>query len=301
MGEFLLTPRGRAGEPGGGTLSAQRVVAARELLDALPFPVLWIHDDLRVEWLNRRARESYRPCSGPCHALTHGFATPCDRHGEPCPLRRAIASRRSVTATHVHEGREGAGIYKVTAIPLEEGGVLEVHWPLDDVVVRDALTGVHTRRFFEQMVRRELELMKRMGQPFSLVLVDLDRLKRLNDEHGHAAGDAALRAVGRCLLGAARSSDVIGRLGGDEFCMFLPGTRPRSAAILAGRVRAALARVRLAAAGPEARLRASFGIHGSAARYDLDAALAAADRALYRAKARGRDRVEGGSEHAPPR
>jgi diguanylate cyclase (GGDEF)-like protein len=291
MKGFVLQPDGRGAHPRARDLSEEAMVAAQPLLDALPLPALWIRKDHKVLWRNAFAHARYGSGSAPCHRLTHHFDTPCPRHGEPCPLERARRLHRPVSVAHVHEGCRGHGFYKVTALPVEDDAVLELHWPLDEVVVRDALTGVHTRRFFEQMARHELDLLKRMGQPFSLVLVDVDRLKQLNDRHGHAAGDSALRAVGQALIASARASDVLGRLGGDEFCLFLPATRGGQAATLARRLRTAVRSAQVPVLAACERLSVSIGIHGSTRRYDLEAALAAADRALYRAKAAGRDRI----------
>ena len=291
MESYVLQPDGRGFQPRVADLSQDALCAAQSMLEALPFPALWIQRNHQVLWRNRAARESYGERSVPCHGLTHRFATPCNRHGEPCPLERALRLHRPVSVAHVHEGGRGHGFYKVTALPVEGGAVLELHWPLGEVIVRDALTGVHTRRFFEQMVRHELDLMKRMGEPFSLLLLDVDRLKELNDRCGHRAGDAALRAVGRVLIASARASDVAGRLGGDEFCLFLPATQAGDAAVLARRVSAALRKTHARELPGDEALSVSIGIHGGEGRYDLAAALAAADRALYRAKAAGRGRI----------
>jgi len=90
----------------------------------------------------------------------------------------------------------------------------------------DELTGLPGRRALDEALRA-------LDGDYTIAMVDVDHFKRFNDRHGHAAGDAALRAVGRSLRAGLRASDVVGRLGGDEFCVLLPGTRPRAAASVA--------------------------------------------------------------------
>jgi diguanylate cyclase (GGDEF)-like protein len=291
MAGYMLQPTGRGRRPGGEPVDTAAIEAAQAMLAALPFPALWIGPRHEVLWRNAAATDTYGDARLPCYRLIHGHEAPCDRHGEPCTLRAGAAGREGSAVPHLHEGIQGQGFYKVVALRVRGGGALELHWPLDEVLVSDVLTGVHTRRFFEAVARHDLELLKRMGEPFSLLMLDVDGLKTLNDRHGHAAGDAALRAVGRSLRAGLRASDVVGRLGGDEFCALLPGTRPRAAASVARRVRAHLRAARPSDLPASVRLSVSVGVAGGSRGYDLEAARRAADQALYRAKAGGRDRV----------
>src|SRR6185369_8475162 len=127
------------------------------------------------------------------------------------------------------------------------------------------------------------------------IVLDVDRLKRMNDAHGHACGDRALSAVGEVLLDTCRSRDVPARLGGDEFGLILPRTRASEAAVVADRFRAALKRHRAELGMPlEELLSVSIGIadiDGTPSGNPTELANAA-DDALYRAKSLGRDRVE---------
>jgi diguanylate cyclase (GGDEF)-like protein len=142
----------------------------------------------------------------------------------------------------------------------------------------DHLTGVFNRRGFHERADAELARAARSRGDVALVLVDLDGFKRVNDAHGHAAGDDLLRWVAGRLLAGLRPSDVAGRLGGDEFALLLPGLDARGARDVGERLRATLAE----------RTSASFGTASAEAPCDADAVLLEADAELYRDKQRGR-------------
>ena len=157
----------------------------------------------------------------------------------------------------------------------------------------DALTGVLNRRAMMERMQAELAFARRSGLACAVLLADLDHFKRINDEHGHAAGDEVLRhfaALARALL---RREDVLGRYGGEEFALLLPGTTAEGAQALARRLREALAVHPASVDGAELHYTASLGIAqwhaGSAA--GVEELLAEADRALYAAKRDGRDRA----------
>ncbi len=161
----------------------------------------------------------------------------------------------------------------------------------------DALTGLWNRRAFSRSLARELARSERGAAPLSVLLIDLDHLKRINDEGGHAAGDAALAAVGARLREISRRSDVAARIGGDEFALLAPDTPPDQALALAERLCAAL---RSTAGHPTV----SVGVSGVVGGYRTTAEglLARADAALYAAKAAGRDRAHLAEEgEADPR
>jgi diguanylate cyclase (GGDEF)-like protein len=139
----------------------------------------------------------------------------------------------------------------------------------------DPLTGCLNRRGFEERVHAELAQAMRSGLPLSLILIDLDGFKGVNDEHGHAAGDDLLRWIGSTLGDAVRPMDSAGRIGGDEFGVLAPGTAGAEAETLAGRVSAAIGERIPATAGI-----ASFPVDGA----ELEDLYRHADRALYAAK-----------------
>ncbi|WP_372425244.1 GGDEF domain-containing protein [Salinarimonas chemoclinalis] len=156
----------------------------------------------------------------------------------------------------------------------------------------DELTQTLNRRGFDAALRREIALAGRYQRPFSLVAVDIDHFKRINDVHGHAAGDRVLAAVSELLRSAVRAdADVIGRIGGEEFVLLLPSTRKEGAMALAERIRERLAAQSFDVAGERIAVSASFGVAEGAPDTDEDAVLRAADAALYAAKRSGRNRV----------
>ena len=151
----------------------------------------------------------------------------------------------------------------------------------------DMLTLVPNRRRFYALARRTLGAAGAGAN--SLLMLDIDRFKHLNDRHGHAVGDAALRQVGACIRDTLRSQDVAGRIGGDEFGLLLTGTSGAEAAVVAGRIAERLAAQRVEP-GHE-RVTLSFGVVEVEPGESVDLALARADRALYEAKHAGRNRA----------
>jgi diguanylate cyclase (GGDEF)-like protein len=156
----------------------------------------------------------------------------------------------------------------------------------------DPLTGLLNRRALEQIGTEAVEVARRQNSVLSLIVLDLDRFKSINDEHGHDGGDVALHHAARCLRDNLRDVDHIARLGGEEFVAVLPGTSHDHAAEIAENLRHCLASLTVEHLNQEIRLSASFGV---AAMLPTDTTwveiLRRGDRALYLAKERGRDRV----------
>jgi diguanylate cyclase (GGDEF)-like protein len=160
----------------------------------------------------------------------------------------------------------------------------------------DALTGVQNRRQLFARLELERERAVRFGEPFALLLLDVDRFRELNEAVGHAAGDGVLRQVAGLLAREARSVDLVARYGGEEFALVVPRTGAAEALATGERLRAAVAATRFEGA-PEGRVTVSIGVAafpGDAA--DLGALVDCADAALFAAKRAGRDAVRG---HAP--
>lgn len=162
----------------------------------------------------------------------------------------------------------------------------------------DLLTGVHNRRYFEHRCGIEIAQARRYKHALACMFLDIDKFKQINDEHGHPAGDAVLRAVGHCIQAQLRAGDTIARYGGEEFVVLLPQTAARYASEIAERIRVRIAAMPCVAdSGQPLSVTISIGLAMLDEAPGRDAAaiaaglVAAADRALYRAKAEGRNRV----------
>ncbi|MCH9828548.1 MAG: diguanylate cyclase response regulator [Gammaproteobacteria bacterium] len=157
----------------------------------------------------------------------------------------------------------------------------------------DALTGAFSRDHFIALAQVELSRARHFSQPLSLIMLDIDHFKAVNDEQGHVRGDQIIRMVVARCQNALRGVDLLGRYGGDEFMILLPQTDLAGAAVLAERVRLAVA---AAPSGedPESAVTVSMGVASVLPRTGSDIAslIESADDALYRAKQRGRNRVE---------
>jgi len=160
----------------------------------------------------------------------------------------------------------------------------------------DALTGVLNRGSIEKELSRQVALANRSGAPLALMMLDVDHFKRINDRHGHPAGDEVLRQLAALLQSLVREGDAVGRYGGEEFCIVMPGTGAQDAAVLAARLLQRYAALRVAWNGACLNGTVSIGIADAASAGHAVASLfAAADHALYQAKDAGRNRM---AQHA---
>jgi diguanylate cyclase (GGDEF)-like protein len=155
----------------------------------------------------------------------------------------------------------------------------------------DPLTGVANRRSILERVADEVLHAQRSGETFSVAMLDLDRFKSVNDRFGHAVGDKVLAEFARAAQSAMRSNDPLGRVGGEEFLVLMPGSDAASALAAANRLRAAVAAVRWSELGDGLAVTTSAGVAQYRAGESLEQLLSRADAALYRAKAQGRDRA----------
>ena len=170
-----------------------------------------------------------------------------------------------------------------------------------EAAIHDALTGLHNRRAFNESLERAVAREDRQGGHFALLLLDIDRFKKLNDTYGHPAGDAALRHTAQLLTHHLRKSDLAARFGGEEFAVILASTEGAGACHLAEKVRGEVERGRLVFDGARLAVTVSVGVavwpeDGR----DGAALVAAADRALYAAKEGGRNRVVAAAGLAAP-
>jgi diguanylate cyclase (GGDEF)-like protein len=165
----------------------------------------------------------------------------------------------------------------------------------------DPLTGVWNRAAILEILARELARARRQGAPLGVIMADLDHFKRVNDTRGHLAGDAVLREAAQRLSGALRPYDAIGRYGGEEFLIVLPGCDEARTFALAERLREGLGARPVAFAGEPIPVTISLGTtaYDAASMAEAAALLGTADAALYRAKDAGRNRVERAAANAP--
>lgn len=160
---------------------------------------------------------------------------------------------------------------------------------LKEQAVTDSLTGLYNRRYFEELLQKEVVRAKRQNQPFSIIGLDLDFLKQINDKFGHSFGDLAIKTVADVLKRNARSIDTAARMGGEEFNVILPGIDSKGAMAAAERIRKTLEEQRLDTIG---RITASVGVATFFEHSDnIDELLELTDQAMYLSKRNGRNRV----------
>ena len=162
----------------------------------------------------------------------------------------------------------------------------------DRLARTDELTGMKNRRAFYELAQQAFEQSARYERPLSLISLDIDHFKSINDTSGHGAGDAALRAIARVMATTSRVTDIAGRVGGEEFAILLPETTTEDAVVHAERLRREVAETVVSYDGVDIRFTCSMGVASrDEFTVSLDRLMARADAALYDAKAAGRDRV----------
>lgn len=186
---------------------------------------------------------------------------------------------------------------RLTRLELQNLELIMTNRVLSEVTARDSLTGLYNRWYVMDKIESEINRSLRHGSPMALMLLDIDHFKRINDTFGHTAGDQVLQSVGKLLKESCRVYDVPGRYGGEEFCVLLPQMEVGNSPSVAERIQHRLASNEMSFGGASVTVTASIGIAG------LDAAggqsplsptalIDRADRALYTAKNRGRNRYE---------
>ena len=160
-------------------------------------------------------------------------------------------------------------------------------------VACDHLTGLVNRRALFETCELELQRWRVAPRPLSIVLIDADHFKRINDDHGHAAGDTVLRHLAAGLSATFRAMDIVARLGGEEFVVLLPGCTEDAAATIAQRLCQIISEQTVSVNGANLRYTVSVGVATMDATVrDVESLIERADLAMYRAKAAGRNRVE---------
>uniref|UniRef100_E6PRB3 GGDEF domain-containing protein n=1 Tax=mine drainage metagenome TaxID=410659 RepID=E6PRB3_9ZZZZ len=167
------------------------------------------------------------------------------------------------------------------------------HTELHEVIHRDHLTELHNRRYFMQMLHEEVERTRREDTAFALAIVDVDDFKSINDRFGHLGGDEVLRQIAQTCRAAVRESDVVARIGGEEFACLFRASKLDAAEQLAQHLLQRIRDLKLQFQGVPLAISVSIGltgVHGPQA--DLGSALRLADNALYAAKSAGKNRLE---------
>jgi len=284
----------------------------RAILEVLPYPIyIARHGDGKLMFVNRKTCLLFQKSAGQLlRGKSHDFyADPEERQ----QLSELLYTLHDIRDVEVHmktaQGREFTA--EIAAITMEYGGEPAVLVALNDISQRkkleaalfheastDALTGIGNRRHFFTLAEQELRRTRRFERDLSIMMVDLDHFKQVNDRYGHAIGDAVLQGVVKASLESLRQTDQMGRLGGEEFAVLLPETNLAAAFEVANRLRQHIAERPILAGGEGAKRAAvdctvSIGVAQLKADDGaIDDFLHRADQALYRAKELGRNRVE---------
>lgn len=265
--------------------------------DRIPFPVVVIDANYNVVVINEKAIEKFSPPAGKfrCFEITHGYDKPCwEVHGDMvCPVKK-LQEGEEPYAFHEYENK---GFHVLVAERLEEDLFMELY--LDSYITdliselrfladTDSLTGFYNRRKIEEVLAREIERSHRYGNPLSILFIDVDNFKELNDTYGHKAGDEVLRKIAKIIDRELRRTDYVGRFGGEEFLIVLPETTAERAFRVAERIRD---RIEQTDFGVD-KVTVSIGVTELKKDEDASTLFNRVDRAMYLAKERGKNRTE---------
>jgi diguanylate cyclase (GGDEF)-like protein/PAS domain S-box-containing protein len=285
----------------------------RAMIEILPVPIyIERARDGRLLFVNRKTCLLLQQSTGPLlHARATDFFIEPEDHAKLNDLLHTIRDIREVEV-NMRSAQGRAFTAELAAIQMDYDGEPAVLVSLNDISQRkqleaelfaqantDALTGISNRRHFMIQAEQELRRAQRFERPLSVMMIDLDFFKQVNDTYGHAAGDTVLEKVVQTALESLRQSDTMGRLGGEEFAVLLPETDRRAAADAAERLRAHLAETPIDIGLKKLICTASVGV-ATLDRLDdsIDDLLRRADEALLRAKRNGRNRVESAGDDA---
>jgi diguanylate cyclase len=280
----------------------------RAVLEVLPYPVMIARrDDGGILFVNRKACLLLNQSAGLLlkNSMFDYFHSEVDRNDFLAMLGAIRELREQELKMQAFGGREF--IVEMAAILTDYNGQTAVLLALNDISARkqletelfqqantDALTGISNRRHLIARAEQELRRARRFARPLAVMMLDLDHFKAINDRHGHAGGDAVLRAVAGAFSACLRGTDSFGRIGGEEFAIIMPETELRDAADVADRMRQRISELVIEHDGALIHATVSIGVTALLAQDgDIDAVLHRADQALYMAKQDGRNRVVG--------
>jgi diguanylate cyclase (GGDEF)-like protein len=287
-------------------------LALREAFDRLNHGILLLDSGLRAHFINRACRGMWALPDALADTdprlldlLQHGYRS--GAYAVPQQeLEAYVAGRLEHLSAGNGEPRElrlrDGNVLRCESTALPDGGRLvsyvditeQVHaaGELRRLAITDELTGLFNRRHFLQLIERELGRFERYGRPLSLLMLDIDHFKRVNDRFGHAAGDVVLKSIAQSCREALRGTDTIARIGGEEFAVVTCETPLAEAAAVAERIRQHIAGVPIPYDAQQLTVTVSLGVaEAGPQRQTIDDILEAADRALYEGKTRGRNCV----------
>lgn len=295
---------------------ADELEVLRGALDNVSEGIVMLDSDLNAQFLNLKMRTFWgvtdeQAAAHPSYnSLIRSSPHTNDRGLTPDELNAFYAGRVAA----VRDGSEPLRDLQITdgrhirahCAVQKNGGRMLTYYDVSDLVRNaqemeklatiDSMTGLHNRRHFLTLAAAEWSRFQRYYRPLSVLMIDVDHFKSVNDRYGHAVGDEALVAVANACLKDKRSSDIVGRLGGEEFAMLLPETDLYQARIVAERIRRNVADSTLTAHLVQFKVTVSVGFAAATVSMPgFEALLAAADQALYHAKAEGRNRIVAGS------
>ncbi|RXT39356.1 sensor domain-containing diguanylate cyclase [Bradyrhizobium betae] len=282
----------------------------RDALENVQDGVLLLDSDLRASFMNRRMRRFWevsedeaasRPAYSSLVRRMHRASAPNLPTSELTrfPARRVdeVKAGDHVRDLQTPDGRR----IRAHCTTMSNGGRMLTYVDITDLTQKaamletlattDPLTGLYNRRHFLECLEAEWSRFQRYYRSVSVLMLDIDHFKSVNDRYGHAVGDAAIKAVAAACLDGKRKSDIVGRLGGEEFAVLLPETSLSRARTVAERIRKRVISTQVFADKVQFGLTVSIGIaEATVSMSGIDALMGAADHALYQAKAEGRNR-----------
>lgn len=294
-------------------MANRRLITLQAALDESSQGIVLLNHELRAQFINRAFRKMWNlpdevaDRQPPFVALmyhgrdTRAYAVPDER------LDAYVADRvRRIRAGDLDpfDIRLSNGtIYRLECDVLPAGGRMLSYTPVTDLVQRasvDSMTGLFNRRHFLELAEGEWSRFDRYERPLSLLMLDIDMFKSINDRYGHDVGDRVIEHIAGICRDSKRTSDIVARIGGEEFVMLLPETSVESAQLVAERLRTRIAETPVDIAGAPIGVTASIGVaEASTAMENIAGLMKAADEALYRAKNAGRNRVACNPDIAP--